>query len=167
MIIGIIRQYKDSIVVNIQHISQIHSFDNVQLHFLNIIQFSLYKRIQTQKPIIQLPKQSNRITAPLLPTEQSKSIEFNTLWGDVPLSHEQERVLHLIQQYGMQSNEGVNIQQILQSSNALGLSPREISYNLKQLTISSIIQQLLSNGNIYNTVDNYHFKSTNLFYFVF
>lgn len=115
-IVGIARQYRDTIVLSIQHISVVYSFDTVQKHFLSILHSSLYHRRVDQEPFIHLPKQSTRVSAPMKVNMQLKA-EPLSFWEEIPLTNQQEKVLNVIQQCGVQSSEGMSLDRLARQMN--------------------------------------------------
>ena len=49
-------------------------------------------------------------------------------WGDITLNETQQKVLHVIQQYGLSSSEGVSMQIILQNTRKMGMTDKETMY---------------------------------------
>ena len=136
-------------------------------------------------PIINLPKQPNRVSAPLMPyplpkqerwdhfpnqhsvsqtsTNYPDVLEMNDFYS-IPLTQQQQQLLHLIQEHGISSNQGVSIQFLIEKGKSMFLSQQTILYTPVECIMNSdLINQLLSNGHIYNTIDRNHFKPTNLF----
>lgn len=159
---GIAKKQKEDIIVSIQYIAPIHSFDSIQTHFLSIILSSLYYNAHTHKPLINLPRQSNRATAPV---EVNPPIKL--FWEEPPLTLQERRILHLIQQLGIESNEGVSLEKICEEMRRMRMNEQEVEYvSVGGVMYRRTVYQLLGNGHVYNTIDTRHFKPTNLFYCV-
>lgn len=122
-ITGILRQVKGSLLINIQHISPIHSFDQIQLHYFNIFLYSLFKHHSN----IQIITQSNRVIAPP-PFQSPNKSTFDFLLEDLPSN--QALILNLIKQYGNQSSEGIQIDQLCQHLKESNLTKESLLYFL-------------------------------------
>ena len=128
-VIGSVKQYKDEISLSIQDIQPIHSFDSITLHWLEVI-----RTVQTyahREAIINLPGQQKRVAAPVAPVKEiskpvsQQPVMEDPFWGDVSLSATQQKVLQIIQQYGLATSEGISMSIILQNAERMGISNKD------------------------------------------
>ena len=128
-VIGSVKQAKDAISLSVQDIQPIHSFDSITLHWLEVIRtVQAYSHRET---IINLPGQQRRVAAPVVAVkEPSKPVSNPPLmedpfWGDVSLTPTQQKVLQIIQQYGLATSEGISMSIILQNAERMGISNKD------------------------------------------
>ena len=135
-IVGSAKPYRDAISISVQNMEVIHSFDSITLHWLEAIHtIQFYSRTD---PIINLPHQQRRVIAPApslnvptkpkQPVKQPEPVMDDPFWGDITLNETQQKVLHVIQQYGLSSSEGVSMQIILQNTRKMGMTDKETMY---------------------------------------
>lgn len=199
-VVGLPKEYRDSISLSIQHIELVSSCDVLVSHWLQAIYIALkYSSRQphhspsqlsysvrnpyshsvydvtcfvhfchshlltnrTHKPIINIPNPVRRTTvpvtsitssqptkptiglqspSPVIPTltssdtsladgvKREQELDDDILWGDTPLTLQQQSVLRVIQKFGIISAEGVSMATILQNSKKEGLSEKETVY---------------------------------------
>lgn len=142
--IGLAKQYKDSLCITIQHIEIVTSFNTIIHHWFTIILSSTYhtKRNNradlsaTQRSVVVNP-QPRRVAVPSQVTDYFESkkpkqsidllLQENS-WEEEPLTQQQQSVLRVIQQQGNSSAEGVSMQRILQNAAKLRMSQKDIVY---------------------------------------
>lgn len=128
-VIGSVKQAKDAISLSVQDIQPVHSFDSITLHWLEVIRtVQAYSHRDT---IINLPGQQRRVAAPVVAVKDpSKPVSNPPLmedpfWGDVSLTPTQQKVLQIIQQYGLATSEGISMSIILQNAERMGISNKD------------------------------------------
>ena len=138
-VVGSAKPYKEAVAISVQNIESIHSFDEITLHWLETIHtLQFYSKTE---PIINLPHQQRRVVAPVSSVKQpikppqpvkqvkpvtpSEPVMDDPFWGDITLNDTQQKVLHVIQQYGLSSSEGVSMQIILQNTRKMGMTDKE------------------------------------------
>ena len=132
-VVGSAKPYREAIAISVQNIEVIHPSDEVTLHWLETVHtLQYYSRAD---PIINLPHQQRRVTAPVSsvnqpmkpsqPVKQPEPVSDDPFWGDITLNDTQQKVLHVIQQYGLSSSEGVSMQIILQNTRKMGMTDKE------------------------------------------
>lgn len=128
-VIGSVKQYKDEISLSIQDIHPIHSFDSITLHWLEVIRtVQAYSHRET---IINLPGQQRRVAAPIAGAQEMakpvsrQPVMEDPFWGDVSLTATQQKVLQIIQQYGLATSEGISMTIILQNAERMGISNKD------------------------------------------
>ena len=138
--IGITKQYKDTLCITIQHIETLTSFNEVIHHWLNVIVSSTHhsKRRESSAPVVVNPL-PRRVSAPSQVTDYFEAKKPKTSldlllqensWEEEPLTQQQQSVLRVIQQMGNSSAEGVSMQMILQNAPKLRMSQKDIVYSI-------------------------------------
>ena len=56
---------------------------------------------------------------------REEEVDDDMVWGEAPLTAQQQSVLRIIQQFGITSAEGVSMTTILQNSKKEGMSEKE------------------------------------------
>ena len=196
-VVGLPKEYRDSVSLSIQHIELVSNYDVLVAHWLQAIYAALrhashhpclsssplsYSARNTDphsvyaaaclihschfylvtsrnhKPIINIPNPVRRTTVPipsvssLQSTKQTIGLQSSSpstlssnssnihlvdgmtregkvdddlLWGETPLTFQQQNVLKIIQKFGILSAEGVSMTAILQNSKKEGMSEKE------------------------------------------
>ena len=128
-IFGSLRIYHDIPTISILHIEVVNSIDTITHHWLKVI---FIKHELMNRSSLTVMQHTNRTVVPPLETEPTKPSPLidmtvqNDLWDEVALTQNQQRVLQLIQQYGLRSSEGVSMQALLQNARKIGLSEKEV-----------------------------------------
>ena len=147
--IGLTKQYKDTLCITIQHIEMVTSFNTIIHHWLTLILSSTHhtKRSDSNdrndrsdpsatRSVVVNP-QPRRVAVPSQVTDYFESkkpkqsidllLQENS-WEEEPLTQQQQSVLRVIQQQGNSSAEGVSMQRILQNAATLRMSQKDIVY---------------------------------------
>ena len=128
-VIGSVKQYKDEISLSIQDIHPVDSFDSITLHWLEVIR--TVQAYSHREAIINLPGQQRRVVAPVAPVKEIAKpashppVMEDPFWGDVSLTATQQKVLQIIQQYGLATSEGISMTIILQNAERMGISNKD------------------------------------------
>ena len=147
--IGLTKQYKDTLCITIQHIEMVTSFNTIIHHWLTLILSSTHHTKRSDRNdrndrsdpsatrSVVVNPQPRRVAVPSQVTDYFESkkpkqsidllLQENS-WEEEPLTQQQQSVLRVIQQQGNSSAEGVSMQRILQNATTLRMSQKDIVY---------------------------------------
>ena len=147
--IGLTKQYKDTLCITIQHIEMVTSFNTIIHHWLTVILSSTHHTKRNDRKdrndrtdpsatrSVVVNPQPRRVAVPSQVTDYFESkkpkqsidllLQENS-WEEEPLTQQQQSVLRVIQQQGNSSAEGVSMQRILQNAATLRMSQKDIVY---------------------------------------
>ena len=156
--IGLTKQYKDTLCITIQHIEMVTSFNTIIHHWLTLILSSTHhtKRnnhndrndrndrtdrndrsdpsatrsvvVNPQPRRVAVPSQVTDYFESKKPKQSIDLLLQENSWEEEPLTQQQQSVLRVIQQQGNSSAEGVSMQRILQNAATLRMSQKDIVY---------------------------------------